>query len=70
MIEVLLLTFLIVVICVFLIGIKVFFTKSGTFPEIHIGKNKAMKERGIHCAKTQDRMARGGEEKRNNKIDF
>ena len=58
MIKVLLLTFLIVVISVLLIGIKVFFTKNGTFPETHIGKNKAMKKKGIHCAKTQDQVAR------------
>jgi len=63
MIKVLLLTFLIVVICVLLLGIRVFFTKNGTFPDTHIGKNKAMKKRGIHCAKTQDMIARQGGEK-------
>ena len=60
MIKVLLLTFLIIVICVLLMGVKVFFTKNGSFPDTHIGRNKAMKKRGIHCAKTQDTIARQG----------
>ena len=65
MIKVLLLTFLIVVICVLLMGVKVFFTKNGKFPDTHIGSNKAMKKRGIYCAKTQDTIARqGGENKK------
>jgi len=63
MIKSLLLTFLIVVICVLLMGVKVFFSKNGTFPNTHIGSNKAMKKRGIHCAKTQDAIARQGGEK-------
>ena len=34
------------------LGINILFRKNGKFPETHIGKNKAMKDRGIHCAKT------------------
>lgn len=40
-----------------LLGIKVFFTKGGRFPNTHIGASKAMKERGINCAQSQDREA-------------
>ena len=37
------------------LGINILFRKNGKFPETHIGKNKAMKDRGIHCANTTDR---------------
>lgn len=58
MFIVLLLTVSIVLIAVLLLGIRVFFTQRGKFPETHIGNNKAMKEKGIHCAQTQDRQER------------
>ena len=32
--------------------------KNGSFPETHIGRNKAMKQRGITCANTTDRLER------------
>ena len=54
MVRTLLVTLAILLIAVLLMGIRVFFTKSGKFPNTHIGKNKAMKERGITCAKSQD----------------
>ena len=38
------------------LGINILFRKNGKFPETHIGKNKAMKDRGIHCANTTDRL--------------
>lgn len=40
------------------LGISLIVKKNGKFPETHIGKNKAMKERGIHCANTTDRLER------------
>ena len=40
------------------LGISLLLKKNGKFPETHIGKNKAMKERGIHCANTTDRLER------------
>ncbi len=40
------------------LGITMLVKKNGKFPETHIGKNKAMKERGIHCANTTDRLER------------
>ena len=36
------------------LGISMLFKKGGKFPETHIGKSKAMKERGITCANTTD----------------
>lgn len=40
------------------LGLTMLIKKNGKFPETHIGKNKAMKERGIHCANTTDRLER------------
>ena len=40
------------------LGISTFFSKKKKFPDTHIGKNKAMKDRGIHCANTTDRLDR------------
>ncbi len=45
-------------IAVLLMGVKIFFTKEGKFPDIHIGDNKAMRERGIGCATSQDAQMR------------
>ncbi len=41
-------------IAILLMGVRVFFTKSGGFPNTHIGASKAMQDRGIHCATSQD----------------
>lgn len=38
-------------------GFRIFFIKDGVFPNIHIGGNKGLKEKGVHCATTQDRDA-------------
>lgn len=40
------------------LGITTFFTKKKKFPETHIGKSKAMDDRGISCAATTDRKDR------------
>jgi hypothetical protein len=54
MITKILLALGIVFISILLLGIRVFFSKKGSFPNTHIGKNKHMKEKGIHCAQSQD----------------
>lgn len=38
-------------------GYRIFFSKEGTFPNIHIGGNPGLKKQGIACATTQDREA-------------
>lgn len=43
---------------VLLMAFRPLFTKNGKFPNIHIGGNKAMRDRGITCATSQDREAR------------
>ena len=40
------------------LGITMLIRKDGKFPEIHIGRNKAMKDRGITCANTTDHLER------------
>jgi len=50
-------TIIIVLIAILLLGIRVFFTKNGKFPNTHIGNSKVMRERGIGCATSQDRAA-------------
>ncbi len=56
MLYTVLITLLIVTICIVLLGIKVFFAK-GRFPSGHISGSKAMRDRGIGCAQSQDREA-------------
>ena len=57
MLTTLLITVIILVICVVLLSVKVIFKKGGKFPNTHIEGNAALREKGICCAKTQDRMA-------------
>lgn len=40
------------------LGISILIKKNGQFPDTHIGHNQAMKDRGICCANTTDRMDR------------
>ena len=58
MIPALLITVILVLASILLLGVKVFFTKKGRFPNTHVGGSKAMKQRGIGCVNTQDREAR------------
>ncbi len=57
MLYTLLFTLLIVAICLLLLGMKIFFTKGGKFPNGHVSGNKALRDRGIGCAQSQDRQA-------------
>ena len=60
MLTTLFITLLIVAISVTLLGINVFFTKKGRFPNTHVSGNKALREKGIGCVQSQDREARRG----------
>lgn len=44
-------------VAVLLLGVRIFFVKDGKFPNIHIGGNKALRDKGVGCATTQDRQA-------------
>jgi len=48
---------IILVACVVLMSVGIILKKGGTFPNTHIGGSKAMAEKGIYCATTQDRIA-------------
>ncbi|RNC65141.1 hypothetical protein [Proteiniphilum sp. X52] len=54
MIKILILGFAILFIAILLMGIRVFFTKNGEFPSLHIGDSKPLQDKGIHCATSQD----------------
>ena len=55
MIKTILIGIVILLAAVLLMGMKVFFSKKGKFPDLHISNHEAMKERGITCATSQDR---------------
>ena len=57
MVETILITLLIVAISLLLLGVKVFFTKNGKFPNGHVSGNKVLREKGIGCVQSQDREA-------------
>lgn len=54
MIKIIVLGIVILFIAILLMGVRVFFSKKGDFPSLHIGECKAMQDKGIHCATTQD----------------
>lgn len=56
MIKTLLIGIVLLFVAVLLMGVRVFFTKKGEFPNTHIGGSKAMRDRGISCATSQDRQ--------------
>lgn len=57
MFQVFIVSSILLIIGVLILGFRVFFIKNGSFPNIHIGGNKALKEKGVPCATTQDREA-------------
>ncbi len=50
----LLFTIILIGVAVLLLGVKIFFVKGGRFPNTHIHNNKAMRDRGITCARDDD----------------
>ena len=58
MFEILLLSALIIAISMAFLCVKLIFRRNGTFKSQHIHDSEAMKERGIHCVRGQDRGAR------------
>lgn len=55
---ILILSLILILISVLLLGINVFFSKKRKFPNTHVSGNKALRDKGIHCAATQDREER------------
>ncbi|MCD8029997.1 MAG: hypothetical protein LUF85_03995 [Bacteroides sp.] len=58
MLNTILITLLIVAISLTFLGLKVFFTKEGRFPNGHVSGNKVLREKGIGCVQSQDCEAR------------
>lgn len=44
-------------VCVVLLSVQILLKKGGQFPNTHVGSNKALKAKGVYCAKTQDWQA-------------
>ncbi len=55
MIKMLIFGIVILFIAIMLMGMRIFFTKKGEFPNTHIGASQAMKDRKISCATSQER---------------
>lgn len=55
MLQTLIVIVFLVLISVLLLGIRIFFTKDGQFPNTHIGGNVHLKKKGIKCATSQDK---------------
>lgn len=56
MIKVFLATLCLVGAAMIFFAIRILLKRSGTFHSEHIGQSKAMRERGIHCAQSTDRL--------------
>ena len=52
------LALIVVAFCFIGLAIKEILKKIGRFPDIHIGHNKEMAKRNIHCVNTEDFLAR------------
>lgn len=48
----------IIAICVVLLSVRVIFKKNGRFVKTHVSSSKAMRDRGVTCAQSQDYAAR------------
>lgn len=57
MIKTLLIGIAVLAIGILLMGVKIFFSKKGSFPSLHISDSQQMKDRGISCATSQDKEA-------------
>ena len=53
-----------VLLAVILLSIGVIFRKDKQFRSQHISENKRMREKGIHCAVSQDREAKRAESRK------
>ncbi len=57
MLQAFIVSAILLIIGVLILGFRIFFIKDGTFPNIHIGGNQGLKDKGVACATTQDREA-------------
>ena len=55
MLKTIIISFVLLAVAILLMGMRIFFTKKGTFPNTHISGSQAMKDRGISCATSQEK---------------
>jgi len=68
MLQAFIVSAILLIIGILILGYRIFFTKNGEFPNIHIGGNKGLKDQGVHCATTQDREAQKSKPLTNNEL--
>ena len=56
MIKLLLITLVFLAIALLAMGIRILLKRGGMFPETHVSQNINMREKGVHCYKTQDKV--------------
>ena len=56
--KTLLIVLLLVALAVTLLAVRIIVKRNGTFGSQDVGQSRAMRERGISCATSQDRLAR------------
>lgn len=56
MAKIFLLTLVVVVAAIALLSVRILFKRGGSFHSQHIGQSKAMRDRGIHCAPSTDKL--------------
>jgi hypothetical protein len=54
--QIFIIAIVLVALCFVGLAIKVLLSRQGRFPNIHIGGNKALQERGITCFTSYDKM--------------
>jgi hypothetical protein len=55
-IKIILLAIVLVTLAMLGLAIRILLKKNGEFPNTHVGGNKHMKQRGIYCAQTFDKI--------------
>ncbi|HKI88830.1 MAG TPA: hypothetical protein VKA38_07390 [Draconibacterium sp.] len=70
--KIVLLSVALVAIAIFGLAIRILLKKGGKFPNTHVSGNKYLKQQGIYCSQTQDRMeqAKARKEKIFDKLTF
>lgn len=58
MLKLALISVIILAICMIFLCIGILLRRNGRFPNTHVSGNRAMRERGVTCVQSQDRMAR------------
>ena len=54
MLEVLVLSAIILLICLILLSVNILLKKNGKFPSMHVGSNPTLRKKGIKCVRSQD----------------